>query len=218
MHGHISQPSKCSVTSTTSTTRAKTKESTVRIVFFSEEERKPYPFPVRNRSRELVELLSDVEKIRAERRKAKANKSKYIGVGNDGLSHGSMSFESGGGGRYGGFGSDSLGGGGGSSYGGNYSNGMAATLLLIIFLMLSDQTIHQVVAVAAVDARRSATIAVNTKNTMQAMMRYHILQCGPTLSAARQSGKRPLLHLPLLHLKWTYSADSTTMRSALQHL
>ncbi|KAJ7196036.1 ENTH domain-containing protein, partial [Mycena pura] len=28
-------------------------------------------FPVRNRSRDLVELLSDVEKIRAERRKAK---------------------------------------------------------------------------------------------------------------------------------------------------
>ena len=77
---------------------------------------------VRNRSRELVELLSDVEKIRAERRKAKANKSKYIGVGNDGFS-GGMSFESGGGGRYGGFGSDSLGGGGGSSTYGSYGNG-----------------------------------------------------------------------------------------------
>lgn len=34
-----------------------------------------------------------------------------------------MSFESGGGGRYGGFGSDSLGGGGTGSYSGNYSNG-----------------------------------------------------------------------------------------------
>ncbi|KIM43082.1 hypothetical protein M413DRAFT_9870 [Hebeloma cylindrosporum] len=76
---------------------------------------------VRNRSRELVELLSDVEKIRAERRKAKANKSKYIGVGNDGFS-GGMSFESGGGGRYGGFGGDSLGGGGGSSTYGSYGN------------------------------------------------------------------------------------------------
>jgi epsin len=77
---------------------------------------------VRNRSRELVEMLSDVEKIRAERRKAKANKSKYIGVGNDGFS-GSISFESGGG-RYGGFGSDSLGGGGGgSSTYGSYGNG-----------------------------------------------------------------------------------------------
>src|SRR5277367_5827838 len=39
---------------------------------------------VRNRSRELVELLSDVEKIRTERRKAKANKHKYTGTGNDG--------------------------------------------------------------------------------------------------------------------------------------
>ncbi|KAF8817054.1 ENTH-domain-containing protein [Phlegmacium glaucopus] len=73
---------------------------------------------VRNRSRELVELLSDVEKIRAERRKAKANKSKYVGVGNDGFG-GGMSFDSGGG-RYGGFGGDSLGGGG--SFSGNYSN------------------------------------------------------------------------------------------------
>lgn len=62
-------------------------------------------------------MLSDVEKIRTERRKAKANKSKYIGVGNDGgYGSGGMSFSSGGG-RYGGFGSDSLGGGGGSSYG-----------------------------------------------------------------------------------------------------
>lgn len=74
---------------------------------------------VRNRSRELVELLSDVEKIRTERRKAKANRSKYVGVGNDGFG---MSFESGGGARYGGFGSDSLGGSSGS-YSGNYSNG-----------------------------------------------------------------------------------------------
>ena len=76
---------------------------------------------MRNRSRELVELLSDVEKIRAERRKAKANKNKYVGVGNDGFG-GGMSFDSGGG-RYGGFGNDSLGGGGSGSYNGNYSNG-----------------------------------------------------------------------------------------------
>lgn len=81
---------------------------------------------VRNRSRELVELLSDVEKIRGERRKAKANKSKYIGVGNDGFS-GSMGFDSGGGGRYGGFGSDSLGGGGGSSTYGSYGTGKSCS-------------------------------------------------------------------------------------------
>ncbi|KAG2009809.1 hypothetical protein CC2G_012697 [Coprinopsis cinerea AmutBmut pab1-1] len=69
---------------------------------------------VRNRAKELVELLSDVEKIRAERRKAKANKSKFIGVGNDG-------FGMSGGSRYGGFGSDSLG--GASSWNDHYSSG-----------------------------------------------------------------------------------------------
>ncbi|KAK0201516.1 hypothetical protein DFS33DRAFT_993518 [Desarmillaria ectypa] len=69
---------------------------------------------VRNRSKEIVELLSDVEKIRLERRKAKTNKHKYIGTGNDGLSFSS------GGSRYGGFGSNSLGGG---SYGGSASFG-----------------------------------------------------------------------------------------------
>jgi epsin len=70
---------------------------------------------VRNRAKELVELLSDVDKIRAERRKAKANKNKYVGTGNDGFGGGGgMSFSSGGS-RYGGFGSDSLGGGSGSS-------------------------------------------------------------------------------------------------------
>jgi epsin len=66
---------------------------------------------VRNRSRELVELLSDVEKIRSERRKAKANKHKYTGTGHDG----GMGFGSESGGRYGGFGSDSGYGGGGGS-------------------------------------------------------------------------------------------------------
>ncbi|KZO96757.1 ENTH-domain-containing protein [Calocera viscosa TUFC12733] len=70
---------------------------------------------IRNRSRELAELLQDVEKIRTERRKAKANRTKYIGTGNDASSFGSS-------GRYGGFGSDSMGsGGGGGSYSG-YGN------------------------------------------------------------------------------------------------
>ncbi|KAJ4494639.1 hypothetical protein C8J55DRAFT_554275 [Lentinula edodes] len=76
---------------------------------------------VRNRSKEIVELLSDVENIRTERRKAKANRSKYIGTGSDGLRSSS------GGSRYGGFGSDSLGynGGGSSSYnsGDRYGSG-----------------------------------------------------------------------------------------------
>ena len=72
---------------------------------------------VRNRSRELVELLGDVDKIRGERRKAKANKHKYTGVGND-----PMSFTSGGS-RYGGFGSEGLGYSGSSGgYGGGESS------------------------------------------------------------------------------------------------
>lgn len=73
---------------------------------------------MRNRAKEIVELLADVERIRAERRKAKANRSKYIGTGNDG----GMSFSSGGS-RYGGFGSDSLSGSGSGSYGGGYDRG-----------------------------------------------------------------------------------------------
>lgn len=66
---------------------------------------------VRNRARELVDLLSDVENIRTERRKAKANRHKYTGTGND-----SMSFSSGGT-RFGGFGSDSFSSGSGGYYG-----------------------------------------------------------------------------------------------------
>ncbi|CAE6464804.1 unnamed protein product [Rhizoctonia solani] len=73
---------------------------------------------VRNRAKEIAELLSDVERIRLERRKAKTNRNKYTGTGNDGLSFSS------GGGRYGGFGSESLGGGGGgSSYDREYGSG-----------------------------------------------------------------------------------------------
>lgn len=77
---------------------------------------------VRNRAKELVELLSDVEKIRAERRKAKANRNKYVGVGNDGR-FGGMSFSSGGS-RYGGFGSDSL-------SGNSYGNGKGGEMSLL---------------------------------------------------------------------------------------
>jgi len=67
---------------------------------------------VRNRSKEIVELLSDVEKIRAERRKAKTNKSKYTGVSSEGWGPSST------GTRYGGFGSESFSSGGGGNYGG----------------------------------------------------------------------------------------------------
>lgn len=69
-----------------------------------------YCFTVRNRSKELVELLADIDKIRQERKKAKANRSKYVGTGNDGFSFG------GSGGRYGGFGNE------GGSYSGDYGS------------------------------------------------------------------------------------------------
>lgn len=65
---------------------------------------------VRNRSKELSDLLSDVERIRTERKKARANKKKYGGVeGGAGLG-GGMSSSSGS--RYGGFGSEAGGFGG----------------------------------------------------------------------------------------------------------
>jgi len=57
---------------------------------------------VRNRAKELAELLGDVERIRAERKKARATRNKYGGVeGGAGLGSGPSSS-----GRYGGFGSE----------------------------------------------------------------------------------------------------------------
>ncbi|OSC98000.1 ENTH-domain-containing protein [Trametes coccinea BRFM310] len=90
----------------------------LRNFYYVDEKGKDQGINVRNRAKELVDLLGDVEKIRAERRKAKANRHKYTGVGND-----AMSFSSSG--RYGGFGSESLGyndsnyGSGGASGGGS---------------------------------------------------------------------------------------------------
>ncbi|KIX92059.1 uncharacterized protein Z520_12213 [Fonsecaea multimorphosa CBS 102226] len=63
---------------------------------------------VRNRSAELVKLLSDVDTIRSERKKARANRHKYGGVeGGMGMGGGFSS-----GSRYGGFGSETGGFGG----------------------------------------------------------------------------------------------------------
>ncbi|KAF8501960.1 hypothetical protein BU17DRAFT_78404 [Hysterangium stoloniferum] len=67
---------------------------------------------VRNRSSEIAAMLVDLDKIRSERRKAKANRNKYIGTGNDAMS----------GGRYGGFGNDGMYGGGGSGGSSDYYN------------------------------------------------------------------------------------------------
>ncbi|WFD42146.1 Epsin-3, clathrin recruitment and traffic between the Golgi and endosome [Malassezia psittaci] len=71
--------------------------------------------PVRNRAKELATLLSDVELIRSERRKARANRTKYQGTGNSDFVPGS------GGGRYGGFSSDAYHAGGAASYRGSSS-------------------------------------------------------------------------------------------------
>jgi epsin len=71
---------------------------------------------VRNRAKELADLLSDVERIRSERKKARANKQKYTGV-EGGMSFGGGMSGSGSGSRFGGFGNES------SGYGG-YSGGV----------------------------------------------------------------------------------------------
>jgi len=76
----------------------------LRQFHFIDQNGKDQGINVRNRSKELTELLSDVERIRAERKKARTTRNKYGGVeGGAGLG-----FNSGGGsGRYGGFGSES---------------------------------------------------------------------------------------------------------------
>ena len=60
-------------------------------------------FAVRNRTKEFMDFVSVVDKIRNECRKAKVNKHRYIGTGNKGAS---FCYSSGG--RYGGFGSDTV--------------------------------------------------------------------------------------------------------------
>ncbi|KAG8533756.1 uncharacterized protein KY384_001497 [Bacidia gigantensis] len=67
---------------------------------------------VRNRSKELADLLGDVDRIRSERKKARANRNKFGGV-----EGGAMTGGMAGGSRYGGFGSEE------ASYGG-YSGGV----------------------------------------------------------------------------------------------
>jgi len=71
---------------------------------------------VRNRAQELAKLLNDVDAIRAERKKARANRNKFGGV------EGGGGFSSSSGSRYGGFGSEEQGGYGGYS-GGVYGDG-----------------------------------------------------------------------------------------------
>jgi epsin len=87
----------------------------LRQFHFIDQNGKDQGINVRNRAKELAELLSDVERIRSERKKARANRNKFGGVeGGAGMSGG---FSSGGGSGSGGF---SSGGGSGSGGGGRY--------------------------------------------------------------------------------------------------
>ena len=118
---------------------------------------------MRNRSKELVELLADVDKIRQERKKAKANRSKYVGTGNDGFS---------GGGRYGGFGNDSYSGGNYSGdYGTNasgYDQGMISPSSMKLSLMSEPKITPVGVAVGSEIPQRGDP---NLKSTMLANTR-----------------------------------------------
>jgi len=72
---------------------------------YIDEKGKDQGINVRNRAKELAELLSEVDRIRAERKKARANRQKYTSVSSDSLGYtggfgGSSS-------RYGGYGNDS---------------------------------------------------------------------------------------------------------------
>ncbi|KAH7326442.1 hypothetical protein B0I35DRAFT_422717 [Stachybotrys elegans] len=96
----------------------------LRQFHFIDQNGKDQGINVRNRAKELAELLSDVERIRSERKKARTTKNKYVGV------EGGASFGGGSSSRFGGFGSESAGyGGSGSGSGGpanfgSYSGGV----------------------------------------------------------------------------------------------
>ncbi|KAK2053062.1 ENTH-domain-containing protein [Colletotrichum caudatum] len=90
----------------------------LRQFHFIDQNGKDQGINVRNRAKELSELLGDVERIRTERKKARATKNKYVGVEGGG---GGGGFSSGSSSRYGGFGSET--GGYGGYSGGVYGDG-----------------------------------------------------------------------------------------------
>jgi epsin len=89
----------------------------LRQFHFIDQSGKDQGINVRNRAKELAELLGDVDRIRSERKKARATKNKYTGV--EGGTFGGGGFS--GGSRYGGFGPESSG--GPATFGG-YSGGV----------------------------------------------------------------------------------------------
>jgi len=98
MRGLISPLLKFCETSILSILKAKIKE----LMVYLSQNGLAYFILVRNRAKELAELLSDSDKIRTERKKAKAARTKYTGVGSDDGGFGGT------GKKYGGFGSDDL--------------------------------------------------------------------------------------------------------------
>ncbi|KAG6003464.1 hypothetical protein E4U21_002023 [Claviceps maximensis] len=88
----------------------------LRQFHFIDQNGKDQGINVRNRAKELAELLGDVERIRSERKKARASKNKYTGV-EGGMTFGG-GFSGGSGGRFGGFGSES------ANYGGYSGSGV----------------------------------------------------------------------------------------------
>ncbi|KAI9844651.1 MAG: Epsin-3, clathrin recruitment and traffic between the Golgi and endosome [Thelocarpon superellum] len=90
----------------------------LRQFHFIDQNGKDQGINVRNRAKELADLLSDVDRIRAERKKSRQTRNKYGGI-EGGLAFSSSS--AGGGSRYGGFGGEEAGYGGYS--GGVYGDG-----------------------------------------------------------------------------------------------
>ncbi|KAF2404077.1 ENTH-domain-containing protein [Trichodelitschia bisporula] len=93
----------------------------LRQFHFIDQNGKDQGINVRNRSKELVELLGDVERIRAERKKARGNRNKYQGYeGGSGLGSGMSAGSS----RFGGgYGNDSGSAGYGAYNGGVFGDG-----------------------------------------------------------------------------------------------
>ncbi|KAF2119574.1 hypothetical protein BDV96DRAFT_567827 [Lophiotrema nucula] len=93
----------------------------LRQFHFIDQNGKDQGINVRNRAKELAELLGDVDKIRSERKKARSNRNKFGGV-EGGMGMGGFSGSGGSSSRYGGFGSEEAGGYGAYS-GGVYGDG-----------------------------------------------------------------------------------------------
>ena len=92
----------------------------LRQFHFIDQNGKDQGINVRNRSKELTDLLSDVDKIRSERKKARSTRNKYSGVeGGAGVGIGGAGSSQ----RYGGFGSETATAGYGGSTRGVYGDG-----------------------------------------------------------------------------------------------